>query len=451
MNFLGHRLPHLARRYRQARCRHAMSPVRRLHSLTSSKSASLRLGCDSVVVTRRPLDGVCSNDFGRVSTAMMTKYLPPLRVVAAITFVAMVTGCASKPLTLTKSLPWSADKSYETPEKIIAVWTDAVYQMPGAAPTRGFGGRIYFYNRTGDAVPVDGELIVYAFDDREPAAPTDKPTRKYAFTAEQLTRYYSQSELGASYNIWIPWDKVGGEEKQIALFPVFVDKSGKVVRGMFAYNRLPGQRELSEEQRRGFYMSHKRRAGNQSKVVRETGVRPASFEGPAEDDAEEEKSAQSGMVSHTIRVPRSLAERMAAGQQQFAAPASAPVLPPGAPLPSGNASTPTAAQPAVSPPPASVGNSVTPPIDTRTPSSAAAPASSLPAAAPRAGSAPPVAPNLGQQGFTGADPRYSVSARSHAWARQDSRSARFEPPQFRVPASPGARPRLGRVSTPPSP
>ncbi|MCU0958603.1 MAG: hypothetical protein MUF48_00735 [Pirellulaceae bacterium] len=386
---------------------------------------------------------------------MTTKLLPQLSVVAAWICVATVTGCASKPLTLTKSLPWTTEKSYETPEKIIAVWTDAVYQMPGAPPTRGFGGRLYFYNRSGDVVPVDGELIVYAFDEGDPGATPDRPSRKYAFTAEQLTRYYSESELGASYNIWIPWDAVGGDEKQIALFPVFADKSGKVVRGMFADNRLPGRRELSDEERRGFYMSHKRRAGDQTKVVRETGVRPASFDAPATEGVGEDKSGNSGLVSHTIRVPRSLAERMAASQSQVAAPAGVPVpgpvarlsSAPAAPLPSSSG----AIQPGTAAPAAPVDHRTAPTSDPRPPASSSVPSSALPAAAPAAGTVLPAPPNLGQQGFMGADPQYSVSARSHAWARQDARSARFEPPQFRVPAAPGARPRLGRVSTQLSP
>ncbi len=37
--------------------------------------------------------------------------------------------------------------------------------MPGKPVTRGFGGRIYFYNDRSQAVPVDGELVVYGFDD----------------------------------------------------------------------------------------------------------------------------------------------------------------------------------------------------------------------------------------------------------------------------------------------
>ena len=164
----------------------------------------------------------------------------------ACLLVGALSGCASQE-TDTWAKPClgrSQTPTYETPEKVIAIWTDATYQLPGKPPTRGFGGRVYFYNAKGEVIPVNGQLVVYAFDDSDPHAGADQPSRKYAFTAEQLTRYYSNSELGASYNIWIPWDSVGGDEKQIALFPVFIDDSGKMVRGSFANNRLPGKRVL---------------------------------------------------------------------------------------------------------------------------------------------------------------------------------------------------------------
>ena len=234
-------------------------------------------------------------------------------------------------------MPWTSQTpTYETPEKVIAIWTDATYELPGRAPTRGFGGRVYFYNAKGEVVPVNGQLVVYAFDDSDPHAGADQPTRKYAFTAEQLTRYYSNSELGASYNIWIPWDNVGGDEKQIALFPVFIDESGKMVRGSFANNRLPGKRVLDEEERRGFYVSRKRRRGSQVISHQESGVRPAGYETEVAAEPADGEKKEPSLVTHTIRVPRSLSERMAngtlvtPGQPGLAAPAqratSAPAL-----------------------------------------------------------------------------------------------------------------------------
>jgi len=387
-----------------------------------------------------------------------------------------LTGCATKDMSLTKALPWpGAGRDYETPEKVIAIWTDAVYQLPGKEPTRGFGGRVYFYNSDDEVIPVDGELVIYAFDDSDPHATLDKPSRRYAFTAEQLTHYYSESEIGASYNIWIPWDTVGGAEKQIALFPVFVDNTGKNVRGTFANNRLPGKRVLTDEEKRGFYISRKRRQGAQVVAQQESGVRPAGYDAPAAPTGGGDDDAQPGMVTHTIRVPRSLSERMATNTALVPQSPSVMTLP----GPAGAApAQPAAGQPATTPqetaplpgqaPGAPAAHTFAPPMELQQAPAAAYQAS--PAASgwngsqPNAGpptvpqqmpaqaipnSAYPAAgeqtPHLGQQGFIGADPQYSTSARSRAWARQDLRAARFEPPQFRAPTSPDARSRLGRA------
>lgn len=402
------------------------------------------------------------------------------------------TGCASQKLNSGKPLSWlSKEPQFESPEKVIAIWTDTTYQLPGQAPTRGFGGRVYFYNSKGEVIPVNGDLMVYAYDDNDPNATTDRPSRKYAFTAEQLTRYYGESDLGASYNIWIPWDQVGGEEKQVALFPVFVDKSGKMVRGAFADNRLPGKRNLNEDERRGFYVKHERRKGDKVVSQKEYGVKPIGYdEETAASENPEAENKESGLKSYTIRVPRSLSERMAT------APINRPVntaalnaaanlnnggmQPSGATLPAnpnGLMSSPiapglnTQPQQAFPPPtypqpfqpnpngplptvpgwnqPNTTGSNgpATQPLGTQPVQS---PAGQMPSGvAPNnpgiqtSGKAPNKAPELGEQGFIGADPSLTASARSRAWARQDQRSARFEQPQFRVPTSPGSRAHSG--------
>ncbi len=354
--------------------------------------------------------------------------------------VLLATGCAS--LDVKKpTVPWkssSQEKSkYESPDRIIAIWSDTVYQHPGKPATRGFGGRIYFYNDEGKTIPVDGQLIVYAFDDSSPEAGSDKPTRKYGFTAEQLTGYYSDSELGASYNIWIPWDGVGNAEKQISLFPVFVDASGRTVRGTFANNRLPGKRNVSEEERRGFYVSPHQKPpapGDQT-------VQQVQYQAVAGSEITGSAPRESGLKTTTIRVPRTMAERMAAAppvllQAQPYQPSPAAALPNQLPY-----SGPVGPTPATTP----AGQPANYPAAGSTPQpnwqngaqnagSPNTPVSQLPAHGARL-----TAPALGQTGFIGADPRNSTSARSRAWARQDEQSAHFEPPRFRVPTMPGVQ------------
>ncbi|MFW6172032.1 MAG: hypothetical protein ACODAD_16210, partial [Planctomycetota bacterium] len=235
----------------------------------------------------------------------------------AAAWALLATGCAKLNVQNT-SLPWpvNSEKKYGTPQRIIAVWADTVYQHPGKSPARGFGGRIYFYDENRKGIPVDGKLVIYAYDDTSHEISHDKPTRKYAFTAEQLTRYYSDSDLGASYNIWIPWDELGGREKQISLFPVFIDESGRMVRGNFSKNRLPGRRMPSEEERRGFYVArkdaHRRVPGRSNQALH-----PVQYESQSANAGGTAAASKSGLETTTIGIPRSLAERMAASTPLF--------------------------------------------------------------------------------------------------------------------------------------
>ncbi len=327
------------------------------------------------------------------------------------------TGCQSIKAPRDAGLPWAEpkEKTYQTPERIIAVWSDTIYQQPGKPPTRGFGGRLYFYDKQGQAVPVNGQLTIYTYDDTGYDLTADRPTRKYVFTKEQLTRYYGESELGASYNVWVPWDNVGGEEKHINLFPVFTDESGKVVRGVFTESRLPGRRVISEEERRGFYVSRRRRGNSAAD-------QPAAQtqNGPSTTANAPQEATPTSLRTTTIRVPRTMADRFGQASATPSIPkpqmpataniapmAQGNLLPPGA-VPAYNYGQPTQA----------VGNQGVQPATYVAPNS----------------------PILGQSGYSGVKPQDTVSANSHAWARQDQRSVRFEQPKFRAPTLPGVRP-----------
>jgi hypothetical protein len=108
----------------------------------------------------------------------------------------------------------------------------------GRTPTRGFGGRIFMYDEKSNAVPVEGTLIVHGFHDQA-KSPSDA-VKRFEFTPEQFTRHFSQTDLGASYSVWIPWDAMGGAEKRVTLVPTFKTTEGKSVQGVPATVLLPG-------------------------------------------------------------------------------------------------------------------------------------------------------------------------------------------------------------------
>jgi hypothetical protein len=155
---------------------------------------------------------------------------------------AAFAGCAS--FDLSEPIPWKSAKNQEaqTPERMVGIWTDTVLHTAGKPSTRGFGGRVFFYDQRSKAVPVEGTLVVYGFDDSNDASLSREPDRRFVFRPEDLTRNADpESRLGQSYSVWLPWDNVDGVRKQITLVPMFTTKDGQVVAGQHSKLTLPGR------------------------------------------------------------------------------------------------------------------------------------------------------------------------------------------------------------------
>jgi hypothetical protein len=152
----------------------------------------------------------------------------------------LAAGCS--PLSLNKASMWPFnDDKPKVPEKVIAVWADTVLYQPGERPVRGFGGRLMFYEgKKEKPVKVEGTLVIYAFEEDGRAPNNTKPDRKYVFQQDQLPAHYSKSDLGHSYSVWLPWDEVGGPQKEISLIIRFEPKGGAVVVSEAVRQLLPG-------------------------------------------------------------------------------------------------------------------------------------------------------------------------------------------------------------------
>jgi hypothetical protein len=182
-----------------------------------------------------------------------TRFL--LTHLAAAVAVSLFGGCAA-PWSSESSNDWHASDMFDlkkpwpfhddgpkkgTPVRIASTWTDTILRQSGKPSQRGFGGRVMFYGKEGtDPILVDGQFVVYAFDETNREPTDNKPTRRYVFTPEQLPPRMSKSELGASYSFWLPWDEAGGPQTSISLICRFEPKKGSVVMGEQTQHLLPG-------------------------------------------------------------------------------------------------------------------------------------------------------------------------------------------------------------------
>lgn len=137
--------------------------------------------------------------------------------------------------------PWSSDDDSQTPQRVVCSWTDTVLHQAGKTPQRGFGGRLIFYGEDAEKpILVEGQLVVYAFDETNRDPMDNKPTRRYVFPAEQVARRMSKTSLGPSYSFWLPWDEVGGPQTEVSLISRFEPKKGALIMSEQTRHLLPG-------------------------------------------------------------------------------------------------------------------------------------------------------------------------------------------------------------------
>jgi hypothetical protein len=170
----------------------------------------------------------------RIEQLLAFALLPSLVTLAA-------TGCA--PLNLHHMrLPWQEKQDeFKSPERIVTFWSDTVLHQSDKPAIRGFGGRVFFYGEDESTpIEVDGSLAVYAFDADRYDPSNQRPEKKYVFTAEQLKEHFSNSEMGPSYSVWLPWDEVLGPTRNVSLVTRFEGREGGIVISEPANKLLPG-------------------------------------------------------------------------------------------------------------------------------------------------------------------------------------------------------------------
>jgi hypothetical protein len=147
----------------------------------------------------------------------------------------------SKIFSMTSVWPWSDGPDHGTPLRVAGTWTDTVLHRPGQKPQRGFGGRLVFYGPDEKKpILVDGQLVVYAFDETGRDPTNNRPTRRYVFPPDQMPLHMSVSEIGASYSFWLPWDEGEGPRTEVSLICRFEPKGGAVISSEQTRHLLPG-------------------------------------------------------------------------------------------------------------------------------------------------------------------------------------------------------------------
>ncbi|MGQ9761251.1 MAG: hypothetical protein ACUVQH_05015 [Thermogutta sp.] len=172
----------------------------------------------------------------RIRKSLVTQHIGPVAVISLL--VTAIVGCAK--FDLRRNIPWQ-ETSDKPVRSVVAFWTEAVIERTSSPPYRGFGGRLLFYPADmSQPVKVQGTVVVYAFDEDLPPPENLKPVRKYVFTNEQLQDVYSESKLGPSYNLLIPWEEFSPQARRISLIVRYIPDNGPSVVSEQVKVFLPG-------------------------------------------------------------------------------------------------------------------------------------------------------------------------------------------------------------------
>ncbi|MFM7563562.1 MAG: hypothetical protein ACKO81_11065, partial [Planctomycetota bacterium] len=153
-------------------------------------------------------------------------------------WLVCLTGCQT--FDAKAPFPWEKEKDKPQPDKIMAVWTDAVRTESGKPAERGFGGRVFFYDDKGKPMKVEGTVHIYVFDDDRSMDHVQTPEKKFVFPADTLELRYSKCSLGHSYNFWVPIGSVQGPNRNLSLVTKIELKSGGSVVSSVTRKILPG-------------------------------------------------------------------------------------------------------------------------------------------------------------------------------------------------------------------
>lgn len=196
------------------------------------------------------------------------------------------------------------------------IWAYAELEV-GAETQRGFGGKFYFYDESHQPIQVDGELVVYGFDNSNDRDPSEGADRTFVFRQADLQKHMTKTSLvGPAYNFWCNWEprRSGpNQTRSITLIPMFRTADGKLLKCGQSINILKGDNEIQVDEGLSFKSLGSspaviRAGGVDKQKLRKSsisgGVKQVSFEGQA--------AAPARLRTTTFNMTPNLANRVAA-------------------------------------------------------------------------------------------------------------------------------------------
>lgn len=156
-----------------------------------------------------------------------------------ILLILLSCGCSSVPL-FSRHKFVEADARHPVME-VLCVWEAAEGRGLDNLPSRGFGGQVLFFaSGHKEPVKVHGDVRIYVFDEEGVDGDSSKPLHQFDFPAEVWNTYLRPSNLGATYQIFIPYTRKGLNAAKCTLRVRFTPEGGLPIYSRMATIPLAG-------------------------------------------------------------------------------------------------------------------------------------------------------------------------------------------------------------------
>lgn len=125
-----------------------------------------------------------------------------------------ISGCQ----TLGLDLIGDDAKPVRNVREIVCLWEPAEGIGLDGLPTRGFAGQLLFFEPGSDApVLVEGDVMIYVFDDQGTPEEQSRPLHQFEFPSPVWQTFARDTNLGPAYQIFIPYSRKGGHYADCAI------------------------------------------------------------------------------------------------------------------------------------------------------------------------------------------------------------------------------------------
>lgn len=127
--------------------------------------------------------------------------------------------------------------------EVVCLWEPAEGNDLNGLPTRGFAGQVLFFTPgSPQSAKVDGDIRIYVFDDVGNTEERSRPIRQFDFDAGSWNALMRDSDLGASYQLFVPYTRPGQFQANCSVRVRFTPKEGgSPIYSKIAPVALPGR------------------------------------------------------------------------------------------------------------------------------------------------------------------------------------------------------------------